>query len=241
MKPAVLGMFAFLILLLGGIAAATIEGRTTRINELDQCLDTAMGQSMQVLKGDGKYAIRNNKELVADMIQNFLGSTQALNNVAETRHGKEGFVDRSDAYEITVHAVDMKKGLLDVTATRKYARYGLLGSVSVRKTVVLDEHSDVKNACHVVRFIEKNRMVKSGESGTEKLPSGEWVTKKDVIVKSLRIKHGETLRSTDFPEGYAAILYEGRQYTKDDVGSLGESYADGFGILKDIDIELVSK
>lgn len=166
MKNAVIGFCSIIILLLAGLAISTVEGRTMRQNELESTVSSVMEQSMEVLTISKDYDINNQKEFVADFIQNAL---VRMNSKSE--------------YEVEVFSVDTEKGILDAKVTQTYSQLFVPGKVSVRKTVVLDDYTNDSNTYYSVTFKKDGNIIKQVQihggdfltSGI--LPQGIGVTK----------------------------------------------------------------
>lgn len=143
MKNAVIGFCSIIILLLAGLAISTAEGRTMRQNELESTVSSVMEQSMEVLTISKDYDIRNQKEFVADFIQNAL---VRMNSKSE--------------YKVEVFSVDTEKGILDAKVTQTYSQLFVPGKVSVRKTVVLDDYTNESNTYYSVTFKKDGNIIK---------------------------------------------------------------------------------
>lgn len=166
MKNAVIGFCSIIILLLAGMGISTAEGRTMRQNELDSTLNAAMVQSMEVLTMSKDYEIEDQKEFVADFIQNAL---VRMNSESE--------------YEVEVYSVDTEKGILDAGVTETYSQLFVPGKVDSRKTVVLDDYTNENNVYYSVTFQKDGKVIKQIQvhggdflSGSL-LPQGVGVTK----------------------------------------------------------------
>lgn len=166
MKNAVIGFCSIIILLLAGLAISTVEGRTMRQNELESTVSSVMEQSMEVLTISKDYDINNQKEFVADFIQNALVRMSSKSE-----------------YEVEVFSVDTEKGILDAKVTQTYSQLFVPGKVSVRKTVVLDDYTNDSNTYYSVTFKKDGNIIKQVQihggdfltSGI--LPQGIGVTK----------------------------------------------------------------
>jgi hypothetical protein len=137
MKNAVISFFLIVILILGTVTINTITSKTTRKNELNNNLDAAMRNSMEVLLSDNKYPAgeQGTDEFIADFIQNFLMNTT------------------SDAeFKVDVKAADVEKGLLDVEVTGYYNQVVGTGKVTSRKTAVLEDFDNIENVYYTVTF-----------------------------------------------------------------------------------------
>lgn len=143
MKNFIIGFFSIIMIILVGIGVSMTSGKSMRANELDSSLGTAMEQCMENLKVKEVYNINDEKEFVADFIENMLVKTE------------------SDAtYKITVYSVDMEKGLLDVGVTETYKQLFKAGKVSARKTVILDTYQNREDIYYTVSFKYGDTVIK---------------------------------------------------------------------------------
>lgn len=140
MRNAVIAAVLIAILILTGATIYAIEGKTTRQNELDANLSSAMERSMEILMIDPTYTIdrENDEELIADFIQNFLVRITSNSEI-----------------KIEVLGVDAEKGLLSVRATETFP--SLLGksSVSATRTIIVDDYADAEEGYFNVTFYGK--------------------------------------------------------------------------------------
>lgn len=180
MKNAVIGFILFVILVFTGVTIYTIEGKTTRKNELDSNLGAAMEQSMTIFTIDPTYTVEkeNNDHLIADFIENFLVKTTT-----------------DSTFTIDVLEVDAEKGLLDVKVTEEFNQFVSKGHVSCRKTVILEDYENSDNeVCEVSFYLPVEVKDKPGQFENQ-------------IVKSLQINKGAKLANEMLPtvterEGY---------------------------------------
>ena len=145
MKNAVISFFLIVILIFGAVIVNTAETKTTRENELDSNLDSAMRSSMKALMTDEDYQTGKSgpDEFIADFIQNFFVNTT------------------SDAkFKIDIKAVDIDKGLLDAEVTGYYNQVIGTGKVSSRKTVVLEDYDNMDNVYYTMTFNDGDTIIK---------------------------------------------------------------------------------
>lgn len=135
MKNAMLGLFSFFIILLAGFAINTSEGKTIRKNELTTTLSASMEKSMEILTMTKDYSIADQKEFVADFIQNAMIK-----------------MNSDSKYNVKIYSVDVTKGILDAEVTETYRQFLKPGKVSIRKTIVLDDYSNPNNRYFTVTF-----------------------------------------------------------------------------------------
>ena len=105
MRNAIIGAVFLCLIVLTGVTIYLVEGKTTRQNELDANLSSAMERSMEIMTIDPTYTIEreNNEHLIADFIQNFLIRIHSDSDV-----------------KIEILGVDAQKGLLSVRATETF-------------------------------------------------------------------------------------------------------------------------
>lgn len=128
MKNVVIGFFMIVILVFSAAAIQTAGNKTTRKNELDTSLGQAMEQSMEILTVNPVYHIQKEngtEELIADFIQGFVTKTTSDSD-----------------FTIEILHVDAEKGILDVRAEEKFKQVIGYGTVSSRKTVILEAVED---------------------------------------------------------------------------------------------------
>lgn len=150
MKNFIIGFFMILFVVLCGVAISTSDSKTLRKNEIDNSFGKAMEETMSTLKSqDPTYKIgtgsdgTDNKEVIADIIQNFLVQ-----------------MDSDSDYEITIYTADVDKGLLDASVTASYKQLFGTGKITVRKTVVVDQYTDTKNVYYKVTFKDGDEVLK---------------------------------------------------------------------------------
>lgn len=114
-----------------------IYGQTTRQNELQDTLSTAVEQSLENMKFKKNYTINNTDEFIADFVQSLTLSIESDSDI-----------------EVNVLNVDTDKGLFDVEVKEKF-RYPnkKKGTITCRKTIVLDEYQRDKDTYHFVKFV----------------------------------------------------------------------------------------
>jgi len=182
MRNAVTAFVLLMIMVLTGITINTIDNTTTRKNELDTNLSAAMEQSMLLLTvdTDSDYDIESKEDLIADFIQNFLIKTTT-----------------DSTFTIDIIGADAEKGLLDVKVTETFGSYaGIKKSVSVRKTIILEDYENEDNVYFDISFV---------------VPDPEYPsdTSKQVVVKQTSIHGGDSLTyaapSNPEKEGYKFV------------------------------------
>lgn len=141
MKNFIIGLCSILILILTGLTVGTVHGKTMRENELSSTVSSTMEESMRILTLDQKYKIENEKEFIADFIESSLVK-----------------MDSNSIYEIIIHTVDIKKGILDATVKQHYKQIFIPGKVSCRKTIILDDYN--KEGSYKITFKKGDKIIK---------------------------------------------------------------------------------
>lgn len=105
----------------------TINNYHTRKNEIEETLTVALDQAMEGLKfEDRHYSPENYQELINDLLQQIL------------------FQISSDCdVEIKILTVDLDKGIVDVEAIAYYKWANTKRSVSVQRTILLEEYESI--------------------------------------------------------------------------------------------------
>ena len=126
MKNIAIGIFSVVVMMLLILIIMTTNGRTTRKTELENALNNAAEIAMEMIAAGDDYSPQSNDELFADFAQAFF---MQINSVSDV--------------ELVPLALDYKKGLLDVEAISHYTHLnGSKGSVSVRKTIILEVYQE---------------------------------------------------------------------------------------------------
>ncbi|MBA4698461.1 MAG: hypothetical protein H2212_03425 [Ruminococcus sp.] len=190
MKNAVISFFLIVILIFGIVIINTVESKTTRSNELNNNLDKAMRNSMEVLLSDNKYPAGEQgvDEFIADFIQNFLVNTT------------------SDAqFEIDVKAADIEKGLLDVEVTGYYNQVIGTGKVTSRKIAVLEDYDNMENVYYTVTFYlydpekDESKPIKQVNVHNKDFLAG------DILPQNLALQEGQSLNGWKLKD--SEVLY----------------------------------
>lgn len=149
MRNAVTGLVLLMIIVLSGAAILTVETKTTRQNELDMNLGSAMEQTLKGLAADGskRFGGESGKELEADFIENFLMRTTS-----------------NSVFQIDVLEADAKKGVLDVRVTERFRQITGEGKAEARKTVILEQYDQKGDVFCQVSF----RITDKGEENIVK-------------------------------------------------------------------------
>lgn len=120
MKQIMYGIILGIITILSIFLVVSIEGQTTRKNEIENALPNAVERSLEATYQTGAYTITDNEEFIADFTQNLLNDV----NTGDTN--KNGVLDANEKFDDTlkikvdVKGVDYKKGLLSIKVTETY-------------------------------------------------------------------------------------------------------------------------
>lgn len=227
MKNAVIGFFMVIVLIFAGISIQTAENRTSRKNELDNSLGTAMEQSMKILTINPIYHVEKEKgtdEFVSDFIQGFLMKTSG-----------------NGEFTVNVLKVNVEKGILDVSVVEKYKQIIGYGEITSRKTVILEDLEKKENVFRKVTFL-----ISSKESTEQKIAEG--VNTQDpgsYILKQVNIHNGDTLTAAVLPK--SGLEKEGYRFCgwrmakpENGVGILyGEGNIESIFVTEDIEFQAV--
>lgn len=189
MKNAVTGFFMIVILVFSGVCIQTAGTKTTRKNELDANLAAAMEQSMQILTIDPVYHISRDsgaEEFTADFIQSFLTNTTS-----------------DSAFTIEILKVDVEKGLLDVRVKETYKQVIGEGSVSCRKTVILEDVKEEEDVFYRVSFmmeIDEEEDGKNAEQENGEAEETQASTLKEIKLKEIQVHSGDHLSAVMLPK-----------------------------------------
>lgn len=135
MKHTIYGAALAFVAILIIAAVMTVSGKDVRENEMDKALNTAVDQSLEQLKKEGGYEVKDYQELVADFNQALLLHISSDSDI-----------------KVDILTADLEHGALDVKITENYkAVNGSLQKASCRKTVILEEYAD-KKEYHTVTF-----------------------------------------------------------------------------------------
>jgi len=115
-----------------------ITSNGVRLNESEQALAAAVEQTLKQSLNTKGYQIQNYDELIADFNQNLI---LQINSDSEL--------------EVSVFAVDLEKGVLDIQVAEKYKTItGRSKEVKCRKTVILEHYTEEKNYCVVTFYVD---------------------------------------------------------------------------------------
>ncbi|MEG1362446.1 MAG: hypothetical protein RSC69_07800 [Lachnospiraceae bacterium] len=149
MKSIIIGVTVVMTTVLGLGILCAMNGRSLREEELSQNLSRAMEQSIHSLLNKNNYTIANREALIADFLEQLLLSVTAEGDLT-----------------VRIIAADEKKGLLSVEVVEEFWHpNGKKGSISCRKTIILEEETKVqeeeeKKFCRIL-FYADDQLYKS--------------------------------------------------------------------------------
>lgn len=121
MKTCIQGLGMMIITLVTILFMSAIHIQSNHQNEVDLAMTSAIQQTMKVLE-DSRYEINSNEQLLSEFSRNFFIQ---INSDSEV--------------ELTVYAIDYKKGILSIEATMYYQYIdGQRGSVSSKQTMIIE-------------------------------------------------------------------------------------------------------
>lgn len=136
MKQIIFGMAAGCIVILCAVAILTVEGKSSRENELKHALSAAVEETMENLCTTQKYTVENQEEFIADFCQSLLQRIHV---------GTEESRDENLAVEVNVTGVDLEKGLLSVAVTETFTYpNGNIGEIHCSSTAILEQEAERK-------------------------------------------------------------------------------------------------
>ena len=140
MKHMVYGAALLCIMVLVLAGAMIVSGKDVRANEMDRALNTAVEQTLEQLKKQNSYEIKDSRELAADFQQALLMHISSDSEV-----------------KVKILTADTEKGVLDVEVTEEYQTIrGIRKQAVCRKTVILEEYSAKKGYCLVEFQVDGN-------------------------------------------------------------------------------------
>ena len=136
MKYSVYGVVLLVLAVLTIAGGMVVSGKDIRENEMDKALNTAVEQTMEQLKKESGYEIKDAQELIADFHPSLLLHISSDSDL-----------------EVKILTADTEKGVLDVEVRQTYQTLrGTKKEAVCRKTVLLEQYSDKQEYC-VVKFL----------------------------------------------------------------------------------------
>ncbi len=154
MKNVIISIGLIIMMLISVLILFTVYGQNTRQNEIDEALSVAVEQTLENYKIDNNYVIKDEKQFKADLVQNLIIA-----------------IESDSELTVNILSLDMEKGLLDVEAIEKFSQpNGSTGTVSSRKTVILEEYRQKEPSYYFIEFLyaKSESEYKSGEFTTYK-------------------------------------------------------------------------
>ena len=136
MKYTVYGTALLFMVIMAIAGVMFVSGRDVRENEVDKALNTAVEQTLEQLRKDGSYEVKEPRELIADFQQALL------------MH-----ISSDSELQVKILTADTEKGVLDVEVRTQYETVrGIKKHGVCRKTVILEEYSK-KGTYHIAQFL----------------------------------------------------------------------------------------
>lgn len=125
-----------LTICLTALSVTAVEGRTGRKVEVQNNLATAVEDTLTNMALTKKYSVGNVDEYLADFTEDLACS-----------------LDTKSDLKVEVSKADMEKGVLSIKVTEKFKHpNGNEGSVSLKKTVILDKEEQEEKTLYTVNF-----------------------------------------------------------------------------------------
>lgn len=138
------------IVILSLVAILTVEGRSSRENELNQALKAAVEETMTNLCTTKKYTIGSQEEFVADFCQALLERVHA---------GRGEATDDNLTIQVDITGVDVEKGLLSVAVRETFTHpNGSIGTVTCDATAILEQEKERQEV--VISYYVGDRLYK---------------------------------------------------------------------------------
>lgn len=137
MKNVIISIGLVMMMIITILILYTIYGQNTRQNEVEEALTVAVEQTLENMKIDKSYDVNSVEEFIADFNQNLILA-----------------IESDSTLEVNILSVDIEKGLLDVEVVETFVQpNGSKGTVSCRKTVILEEYKNYAPAYYSVDFL----------------------------------------------------------------------------------------
>ncbi|MCI9531287.1 MAG: hypothetical protein HFH38_06000 [Lachnospiraceae bacterium] len=138
MKYMIYGISLSAIAVLVVAAVMVFSGRNVRKNEMETALNAAVEQSLEQLKSQKGYEIKNRQELIAD-----------FNRILLVQ------VESDSELQVDILTADTEKGALDVKVTGSYQNIlGLMETITCRKSVIIEAYTAEKPYYTVTFLVE---------------------------------------------------------------------------------------
>ena len=135
MKYTIFGTALLFMVVMVIAGVMIVSGRNVRENEVDKALNTAVEQTLEQLREDGSYEVKNPGELIADFQQALLMHISSDSDL-----------------QVKILTADTEKGVLEVEVRTQYKTVrGRQKHAVCRKTVILEEYSE-KGIYNIAEF-----------------------------------------------------------------------------------------
>ena len=173
MKSIVMAFTSILCLVLIVLSIFTISNYSTRKNEVEEALSAAMDAAMDNATFTGGFTEEKYMAMIGQLQQDLIVQ---LNSDGDL--------------EIKILEVDMDNGLLDVEATQTFKWAGVEKSISVRRTIILEQYDDYEadaNSPKVcfLKFYSDESMTMEYEELRQGIIPGENVEKPDTSLVNM--------------------------------------------------------
>lgn len=185
MKYIMYGLVGGAIVILSLVAVITIEGRTTRENEMDNALLDSVEETMEEMMMQETYSLAEKNEYIAAFHQCLLNRINA---------GTKDHYDKNLSIVVEVMGCDVEKGLLSVRVTETFTHpNGNIGKAECEATAVL-EQTNPKNHYTITYYIgdEIYKRYCMEEGQAMKIPKNPYIAGK-IFVGWKSMDSGEIL------------------------------------------------
>lgn len=155
MKHIIYGVICGIITILCIFLVVSFEGQTTRRNEVENALTSAVEEALNDTYKNDNYTIQDNKEFIADFTQTL------MNNINVGDENNDGKLEGEDKFDdklkikVDVLGIDYQKGLLSIRVTETYsALSGKEKEAKYETTAVLDKPRD--NDVFTISFVKED-------------------------------------------------------------------------------------
>ena len=158
MKEIMYGFISNLIVILTIILVVSFEGQTTRENEIDNALPTAVEQALSATYENGIYTIDNNEEFIAEFTQLLLNNINVGDTNGNGSFDDEESYDEKQKIKVDVTGIDYKKGLLSIRVTETYTALSGKEKEAVYETTAILERPQDKEFFTVCFYLPDNEL-----------------------------------------------------------------------------------
>lgn len=146
MKKVIIGICAFLFLIVLVLLGMTIQGRTARQTELENAMESSMEKTMQMLSATGDVKPVTDEEMTAYFMEALAVQIQSASTLT-----------------VQVLEADVNKGLLSAEGILTYQHpIGTTGNVSCKKTILLEQYRTGQEAdTYTIQFLAEGEIFKT--------------------------------------------------------------------------------